>query len=157
MTNSFDDVVLLARLYRTALEHLSVVGMPKVTGKRGIQIWVPVQPGYSFSDTRAWVEKVSRAVGQIVPELVSWQWQKDRREGLARLDYTQNAINKTLVAPFSPLSAPGGPVSVPIRWDELDAELRPDRWTMATVLDRLAEAGDPLRPLIGRHQRLPSL
>ena len=157
MTNSFDDVVLLARLYRTALEHLSVVGMPKVTGKRGIQIWVPVQPGYSFSDTRAWVEKVSRAVGQIVPELVSWQWQKDRREGLARLDYTQNAINKTLVAPFSPRPSPGGPVSVPIRWDELDAELRPDRWTMATVLDRLAEAGDPLRPLIGRHQRLPSL
>jgi bifunctional non-homologous end joining protein LigD len=157
-TNSFDDVVLLARLYRTALEHLSVVGMPKVTGKRGIQIWVPVQPGYSFSDTRAWVEKVSRAVGQIVPELVSWQWQKDRREGLARLDYTQNAINKTLVAPFSPRPSPGAPVSVPIRWDELDDDgLRPDRWTMFTVLDRLAEAGDPLRPLIGRHQKLTKL
>jgi bifunctional non-homologous end joining protein LigD len=37
-----------------------------------------------------------------VPELVSWQWQKERRAGLARLDYTQNPINKTLVVPFSP-------------------------------------------------------
>ena len=157
-TNSFDDVVLLARLYRTALEHLKVVGMPKVTGKRGVQIWVPITPGYSFTDTRAWVEKVSRVVGQIVPELVSWQWQKDRREGLARLDYTQNAINKTLVAPFSPRPAPGGPVSVPIGWDELDdPELRPDRWTMRSVLERLATVGDPLRPLIGRHQQLPKL
>ena len=157
-TNTFDDVVLLARLYRTALEHLGVVGMPKVTGKRGIQVWVPVAPGYTFDRTRAWVEKVSRAIGNTVPELVSWEWQKDRRKGLARLDYTQNAINKTLIAPFSTRPAPGAPVSVPIRWDELDDPgLRPDRWTVRTVLDRLDEVGDPLAELIGRPQRLPSL
>ena len=157
-TNPFDDVVLLARLYRTALEHLGVVGMPKVTGKRGIQVWVPVAPGYTFDRTRAWVEKVSRAIGNTVPELVSWEWQKDRRKGLARLDYTQNAINKTLIAPFSTRPAPGAPVSVPIRWDELeDPGLRPDRWTVRTVFDRLDEVGDPLAELIGRPQRLPSL
>jgi bifunctional non-homologous end joining protein LigD len=104
------------------------------------------------------VEKVSRAVGHTVPELVSWEWQKDRRQGLARLDYTQNAINKTLVAPFSPRPSAGAPVSVPVRWDELnDADLRPDRWTIRTVRDRLATVGDPLAPLIGRHQRLPAL
>lgn len=157
-TTGFDDILVLARLYRTALEHLGVVGMPKVTGKRGVQIWIPIAPGYSFADTRGWVETVSRAVGHTVPELVSWEWHKTRREGLARLDYTQNAINKTLVAPFSPRPAAGAPVSVPIRWDELDdPDLRPDRWTIRTVGDRLAGAGDPLAPLIGRHQQLPKL
>ncbi|MDQ4069931.1 MAG: ATP-dependent DNA ligase [Actinomycetota bacterium] len=157
-SSTFDDVLVLSRLYRTALSHLGVVGMPKVTGKRGIQIWIPVAEGYSFADTRGWVEKVSRAVGNTVPELVSWEWHKDRRSGLARLDYTQNAINKTLVAPFSPRPSPGAPVSVPIRWDELDdPEIRPDRWTIRTVLDRLAAVGDPLAPLIGRHQQLPKL
>lgn len=156
--SDFDDVLVLARLYRAALEHLEVEGMPKVTGKRGVQIWVPIRPGYSFDDTRGWVETVSRAIGQTVPELVSWEWHKDRRKGLIRLDYTQNAINKTLVAPFSARPAPGAPVSVPIRWDELDdPDLRPDRWTISTVGDRLAEAGDPLAPLIGRHQALPAL
>ena len=155
---SFEDVLVLARLYRTALDHLGVVGMPKVTGQRGIQIWVPVAAGYSFDDTRTWVEKVSRAVGHTVPELVSWEWHKDRREGLARLDYTQNAINKTLVAPFSARPAPGAPVSVPIRWDELDdPELRPDRWSVSSVLERLADVGDPLATLIGRQQELPPL
>ena len=144
---TFDDVVVLARLYRTALEHLKVVGMPKVTGKRGIQIWVPIADGYTFAETRGWVEKVSRAVGNTIPELVSWEWETHRRGGLARLDYTQNAINKTLVAPFSARPAPGAPVSVPIEWDELDdPDLRPDRWTIRTVLDRLAVAGDPAGP-----------
>lgn len=158
-TNStFSDVLVLARLYRTALDHLGVRAAPKVTGKRGVQIWVPVAPGYTFADTRRWVERLSKAVGRTVPELVTWEWYTDRRSGLIRLDYTQNAINKTLVAPFSARPAPDAPVSVPIEWDELDDEdLRPDRWTVRTLPDRLAAHGDPLRPLIGLPQTLPTL
>ena len=155
---TWDELLLLTRLYRTALEHLGVTGQPKVTGKRGLQIWVPITSGPTFDDTRAWVESISRAIGRTVPDLVSWEWVKSDRKGLARLDYTQNAINKTLIAPFSTRPAPGAPVSVPIEWDELDDdELRPDRWTIRTVLARLAEHGDPLRPLIGMAQSLPSL
>jgi bifunctional non-homologous end joining protein LigD len=119
---------------------------------------VPVAPGYTFAETRQWVEQVSRAIGRTVPDLVSWEWYRDRRGGRARLDYTQNAINKTLVAPFSPRPAPGAPVSVPIGWAELDDPgLRPDRWTLRTVVDRVREVGDPLAPLVGRDQRLPAL
>ena len=89
---------------------------------------------------------------------MSWEWHKDRREGLARLDYTQNAINKTLVAPFSARPAPGAPVSVPIRWEELeDPALTPDRWAIRTVVHRLQEVGDPLVPPVGRQQQLPAL
>lgn len=92
----------LAALYRTALQHLDVVGAAKLTGRRGIQIWVPVRAGYTFGDTREWVEKVSRAVGRTLPALISWQWHTDRRAGLARLDHTQNVANKTLVARSAP-------------------------------------------------------
>ncbi len=99
----------LARLFRTALSHLGVRGYPKVTGKRGIQVWIRIRPGPSFADTSAWVEGLSRAVGATVPDLVSWEWAKRARRGKARLDYTQNAINKTLVAPYSPRPAAGCP------------------------------------------------
>ena len=155
---SFDDLLVLARLHRSALEHLGVQGCPKVSGQRGIQILVPIGRGYSFEDTRHWVKQVSRAVGATVPELVSWEWHRDERKGLARLDYTQNAINRTLVSAFSPRAAAGAPVSVPVSWDELDdAALRPDGWSTATALERLRTHGDPLRPLIGLPQRLPAL
>lgn len=35
--------------------------------------------------------------------------------------------------------------------------LRPDRWTIDDIAERLRRAGDPLAPLIGRQQRLPAL
>lgn len=154
---SFDDILTLARLHRSALDHLGVDARPKVTGQRGIQIWVPIEPRYSYEQTRHWVESVSRAIGDVVPELVSWAWQKSQRRGRARLDYTQNVINKTLVAPYSPRPKPGAPVSVPLEWDELDdPDLDPGNWTIRTVLDRIAEVGDPLAKIIGKKQKLPS-
>jgi len=155
---SWDELLVLARLHRTALEHLGVVARAKVTGRRGIQIWVPVVPRYTFQETRQWVETVSRTVGQVVPELVSWQWQVKERRGLARLDYTQNAVNKTLVAPYSPRPAPGAPVSMPIDWEELDdPTLRPDRWTVRDVFGRLASRGDPFRAVLTASQELPTV
>ncbi|MQA10970.1 MAG: ATP-dependent DNA ligase [Pseudonocardiaceae bacterium] len=155
---SFDDVLVLARLHGTALEHLGIEGRPKVTGQRGIQVWVPIKPGYSYAETRRWVETVSKAIGKTVPDLVSWAWNKSQRQGQARLDYTQNVINKTLVAPYSARPRPGAPVSVPLEWDELDdPDLEPNRWTIRTVFDRLATTGDPFAAILDLEQELPTL
>jgi bifunctional non-homologous end joining protein LigD len=157
-TTSWDDLLVLARLHRTAFEHLNITARAKVTGRRGIQVWVPIARGPSFDDTRAWVERLSRTVGAVVPDLVSWKWQVHARGGLARLDYTQNAINKTLVAPYSPRAAPGAPVSAPIAWEELDDPgLSPDGFTIRTVLDRLAQKGDLFDEVLHNRQHLPAL
>ena len=155
---SWADLLVLARLHRTAFEHMGVVARAKVTGRRGIQIWVPIARGPDFAATRAWVERLSHTIGAVVPELVSWKWQKSDRSGLARLDYTQNAINKTLVAPYSPRAAAGAPVSAPIDWDELDdPTLSPNAFTIRTVLSRVAERGDLFAGVLRNPQHLPPL
>ena len=156
---SFDDLLVLARLHRSRARAPRCRGLPEGdrtsaasrsgAGRAGLLLRGHPRIGWS---------SVSRAVGATVPELVSWEWHKDERKGLARLDYTQNAINKTLVSPFSPRPAPGAPVSVPISWDELDdPALRPDRWTIRTALDRIEEQGDPMAAALDHPQRLPSL
>lgn len=155
---SWEDLMVIARLHRTALEHLDVKGRAKLTGQRGIQIWIPVEKGLGFDDTRRWTEQLSRAVGAVVPELVSWKWNVSDRSGLARLDYTQNAINKTLVAPYSPRPAPGAPVSAPIEWDELDdPTLAPDKFTVRTMIGRLEQKGDLFSGVLAGEQHLPAL
>jgi bifunctional non-homologous end joining protein LigD len=155
---SWSDLLALARLHRTAFEHLGVRARAKVTGRRGIQIWVPIVRGPDFAGTRAWVERLSRTVSAVVPDLVSWKWEVSERGGRARLDYTQNAINKTLVAPYSPRPAAGAPVSAPIDWDELDhPDLTPDGFTVRTIQRRIAEKGDLFREVLQHSQHLPAL
>jgi bifunctional non-homologous end joining protein LigD len=156
---TWEETLHLTRLYRTALEHLGVRGYPKTTGKRGIQVWIPIEHGrYAFEDTSAWVEKVSRAVGAAAPDLVSWEWAKAERKGRARLDYTQNASIKTLVAPYSVRPAAGAPVSAPITWEELDdPDLRPDRWTIRDIIERVERVGDLFAPAQTDAQVLPEV
>ncbi len=153
------ETLTLARLYRTALEHLGVRAYAKLTGSRGLQAWIPVERGrYTFADTSAWVETLSRAIGATVPDLVSWEWAKAERGGKARLDYTQNAPIKTLVAPYAVRPRPGAPVSAPIHWDELDdPDLAPDRWTVRNVIARVAGQGDPWAGMQTDAQVLPPL
>jgi bifunctional non-homologous end joining protein LigD len=104
------------------------------------------------------VEKLSRAVGATVPNLVSWEWAKKSRGGKARLDYTQNTYIKTLVAPYAVRPADGAPVSTPIEWDELeDPELRSDRWTIRPWWSAVAKVGDLFAKAQTDLQELPEL
>jgi bifunctional non-homologous end joining protein LigD len=145
---SWEDLLTLARLHRTAFEHLRIKARASVTGRRGIHIWVPIKPGPSFNETREWAKQLSKTVGAVVPELA----------GLAPLDYTPNALGKTLVAPYSPRPAAGAPVSVPIDWSELDdPELTPDRFTIRGLPERLAAKGDLFQDVLNYPQDLPRL
>ena len=158
-TTTWDDLLVLARLTphgpRAPGRTRSAQGHGQTRHSRS---GIPISPGPSFSDTRAWTEKLSRVIGAIVPDLLSWKWQVSERSGLARLDYTQNAINKTLVAPYSPRPAPGAPVSAPIEWDELDdPTLAPDGFTVRNILARIAEKGDLFSPVLVHDQRLPAI
>ena len=137
---TWDELLTVARLHRTALDHVRLRGYPTLSGRRGIQVWIPIVPGPTFVETQAWVEQLSRTIGAVVPDLVSSSWAK------------------TLAAPYSVRAAPGAPVSVPIEWDELDdPSLTPDRWTIRTVTDRLEHVGDPMAPMLHDAQELPAL
>ncbi len=155
---TWQETVLLATLFRDALGHLRVRGYPKLTGRRGIQIWIPIVRRYTYAETSRWVERLSRTVAAVVPDLVSWEWAVAERGGRARLDFTQNSPIRTLVAAYAVRPAPGAPVSAPITWEELaDPDLRSDRWTIRTILDRIAVVGDPFAPVQTDAQELPEL
>jgi bifunctional non-homologous end joining protein LigD len=121
-------------------------------------VWIHVQPRYTFDETRDWVGELSKGVAAVVPDLISWEWGKADRAGRARLDYTQNSIIKTLVAPYAVRPVPGAAVSAPITWDELDDPgLRPDRWDIVTIVERVIERGDLFSGVLSDPQALPTM
>jgi bifunctional non-homologous end joining protein LigD len=155
---TFESVVTIARLVGVALDHYHLRSVLKTTGQTGLQVYVPIRRGPDYTAVRNWVEGVSRAVGAIVPDLVSWEWSVRQRTGRVRLDYTQNIINKTLTAPYTVRAVPHAPVSAPITWAELgDPELRPDGWTIHTIGERIAAVGDLFAGALAGDQVLPPL
>jgi bifunctional non-homologous end joining protein LigD len=79
---------------------------------------------------------------------------KAARAGRIYLDYLRNERGATAVAPYSPRSRPGVPVSVPMAWSELKAAAAPrclvarfDEW-------RKRLAHDPWTALPTTKQRL---
>jgi bifunctional non-homologous end joining protein LigD len=155
---TFESVLIIARLIAVALDHYALRSVLKTTGQTGLQIYVPIRRGPDYAAVRGWVEGVSRAIGRTVPDLVSWEWSVRKRTGKVRIDFTQNIINKTLNAPYTVRAVPRAPVSAPISWDELgDPLLRPDRWTIRTIGERLAQTGDVFAAALAGDQVLPPL
>ena len=152
-------MLTLARLYRTALGHLGRHGLPKVTGKRGHPGLGAGRAAATPSTRRATGSRaLSRAVGAPCRTSSAGSGRSAIGRGRARLDYTQNAVNKTLVAPYAVRPSAGAPVSAPISWEELDdPDLRPDRWTIQTMGARIKKVGDLYAPATELAQELPPL
>jgi len=52
---------------------------------------------------------------------------------------------------------PGAPVSTPLAWNEVTARLDPARHTIATVPERIAKRGDPLRAVLDSGADIPAI
>ena len=153
---TFDDVRDVAHLVKAALDHYRMHSVLKTSGQTGLQIYVPLRRGPDYTAVRGWVEEVGRAIGKVMPDRITWEWSVAKRDGRIRIDYTQNIINKTLTAPYTVRPALRAPVSTPITWDELDdPKLRPDRWTIRDIGERLAQVSDLFAGALGGDQELP--
>jgi bifunctional non-homologous end joining protein LigD len=155
---TFDDVIAVAKVIKTALDHLKLKAVLKTTGQSGLHVYIPIERRYTLEESRGFVAALAHMIAELMPDKVTEIWEVKRRTGKIRIDYTQNVINKTLAGPYSVRPARRAPVSAPIAWDELDdPRLRPDKWTIKTLGDRLLEVGDLFHEALTIHQRLPAL
>ena len=125
------------------------------TGGRGMHIYVPVEPVYTYEQTRSFAEVLARWLAAERPDLFTTPRPVARREkGKVYFDYLQNAYGKTISAPYVPRAYPGAPVATPLAWHEVASGLVPTRFHLRNALDRFAQLGDLFRPVLESLQRL---
>jgi bifunctional non-homologous end joining protein LigD len=89
------------------------------------------------------------------PRGVTMDRSVERRAGKVFVDHKMNRRAASLAAAYSVRPEPAAPVSTPLRWDEVAAgKVRPRDFTMATVLDRLADVGDLFTGVLEERQDL---
>ena len=150
---SFEDVGRAALLLRDALAALGLVSLVMTTGGEGVHVRVPVARRHGYDEARSFAEVVAGALRRTAPDLVTTERSPARRRGVF-VDTKMNGHGQQIVAPYSVRPLPGGPVAAPIRWEELEAGIEPQRLTLAAVRERIERDGDLLAPLLRGGQRI---
>ena len=113
-------------------------------------------PRWDSYDVRAAAVAVARELERRRPELITAAWWKEERGARVFVDFNQNAPHKTVFGAWCVRPRPGGQVSTPFRWDELDT-IDPQTLTIPVLADRLASVGDPWAGMNERPQSIEPL
>ena len=152
----FADARLAAREVRALLDELEIESWPKTTGNRGIHVYVRLRREWSPIQVRAGAVAVARELARRRPDLITDAWWKEERGERIFVEFNQNAPHKTVFGAWSVRARPGGQVSTPFAWEQLD-EVDPESLTLLTVPDHVAEQGDPWEQIEQRPQSLAPL
>ncbi|MFE0194040.1 non-homologous end-joining DNA ligase [Streptomyces sp. NPDC058989] len=137
----FADAVRVAYELRELLAEHGLRGWPKTSGGRGVHVYVPILPQWTFTEVRRAAITVARAMERRLPDLVTSAWWKEERGAKVFVDYNQMARDRTIASAYSLRARPRATVSTPLRWEEL-ADAAPEDFDLRTVPPRFAELGD---------------
>jgi bifunctional non-homologous end joining protein LigD len=154
-TNAFERGKEVAFRLRELLQTMSLEPIIKTSGKTGLHLFVPIKRTLDFDAAREVSELVGRHLMQQHPKLITMEWSVPKRTGKIFIDYNMNVRGKTLNVAYSPRGAPGGPVSMPLAWDELE-KAHPLDFTIANAAQRLAQTGDRWRDVLKLKQSIES-
>jgi bifunctional non-homologous end joining protein LigD len=86
-----------------------------------------------------------------LPDVATTEIRKAKRGDRVYVDVMQNARGHHAVPPYVLRAIPGAPVSTPLAWRELRADIDPRRFNLRTMPARLAR--QPRDPMAGLFRR----
>jgi bifunctional non-homologous end joining protein LigD len=143
---TWEDVQHVASLVKLVLDRLELRSYPKTSGATGMQIMVPLDGTVDYDMVRGFVGAVCDLVHAADPDTTTIEWEVSKRGAKVFLDVNMNREGANIAAAYSVRPEPGGTVSTPFEWDELDS-IHPSDYTMESIFDRIAEVGDPFLPV----------
>jgi bifunctional non-homologous end joining protein LigD len=151
----WSEVVAAAHEVKLLLHELGLVTFLKTTGGKGLHLVVPIQARTPWDQAKAFCKGVAEVMVQVAPEKYVATMSKAARKGKIFIDHLRNGRGATAIAPFSTRAKPSAPVSVPISWDELDAGVTSNQFTVKNVIQRLTQLQqDPWADLATTRQSL---
>ncbi|MPZ83514.1 MAG: ATP-dependent DNA ligase [Actinophytocola sp.] len=138
---TFRDAVVVAHELRALLEELGMTGFPKTSGGRGLHVYVPIEPRWTFVEARRALIALARELERRMPDQVTVNWWKEERGERIFIDFNQAARDRTIASAYSVRPTPRALVSAPLGWSELD-DVTPDDFDIESMPKRFAEVGD---------------
>jgi bifunctional non-homologous end joining protein LigD len=147
---------------REAFARFGLRSFAKTSGSKGLQIYIPLNSGISYAETKPFAHQLALRLERQHPELVVSDMKKSLRTGKVLVDWSQNDEHKTTVCVYSLRARTHPTVSTPVSWAEVGRCLASGNaadleFTAPQVLERAERHGDLFAPLITLHQQLPEI
>jgi bifunctional non-homologous end joining protein LigD len=126
-------IVEAAHLTRALLQALGLDAFAKTTGGKGVHIAVPLARSHTWDEVSGFARAIAEHMAQVLPGQFTANVSKAQRPGRIFVDYLRNQRGATAVAAYSVRARPGAPVSMPLAWEEIAANMPPDRLNVRTV------------------------
>lgn len=138
-------LVEAAQLTATVVRELGLTPFLKTTGGKGLHLVMPIRRTLNWDQAKGFAAGIARHLSTHLPDRFTANMSKKRRVGRVFVDYLRNGENATAIAAYSLRAREGAPVSMPIRWDELnpDQDLRGPAFNLHNALARMGEHPDP--------------
>ncbi|XEC96197.1 non-homologous end-joining DNA ligase [Paenibacillus tarimensis] len=139
---SFQLVLEAALKVKDVLDSLALYSIPKTSGATGLQIYVPIEPKYTFEETRVLNKFIADYIHQQMPDRITLDRVFERRGQKLYFDYLQLWRGRTMSAPYSVRARPLATVSVPVTWEEVMTGFSPTDFSVKNVPSRIEKVGD---------------
>ena len=151
---TFDRVLEVALIVRSALDTLEMPSVVKTTGSKGLHIYVPIVRGPEQKQVWTFAKALAHELASRNPALITAEYRVAKRpQGRVLVDYNQNAWGRTLASAYSPRPRPEATVSTPVTWKEVERGVRIEDFTVKNVPRRAAKTGDLWKPLLAARGR----
>jgi bifunctional non-homologous end joining protein LigD len=141
---------------RDRLSALKLRSFLKTTGGKGLHVVVPLTPAAGWAEVKEFARGVATAMVEDAPDRFVATMTKAKRTGKIFIDFFRNDRGATAIAAYSTRARPGAPIATPLHWDELDAGVRSDHFTVSNIFRRLkALERDPWADIGKVRQTLP--
>jgi bifunctional non-homologous end joining protein LigD len=148
-------------MLRDMLHELGLISYVKVSGSKGLQVYVPLNSAITYGETQPLAKALAELLAQREPKLVVAEMPKRLRTKKVFIDWSQNAGHKTTVGVYSLRAKTHRPyVSLPVQWEELHAAIKAKDaealfFTPEQAIERVEKFGDLFKPLLKQVQKLP--
>jgi bifunctional non-homologous end joining protein LigD len=138
----FRKVLDVARWVRDELNALGAPAFAKTSGSGGVHVYVPMPRDTPYDAGLLYAQIVATLVARKHPKAATVERSLKARGRRIYVDYLQNGLGKTLASAYSARANEFAGVSTPLTWEEVEAGVKPQDFTVQNFAGRLKAAGD---------------